>query len=178
MIEQAYAATTRLAVAVLITLDAQVKALQGEVEAHFGRHPAAEIIMSQPGLGVILGARVLAEFGDDPHRYASAKARKNYAVTSPITHASGKMRVVAARYAHQDRLVDALLRQEFSALKASPGARGYYNRQRARGMNHSAALRHVANRLVGIPHGCPKTGSLYNEATAWVHHNRDIPAAA
>ncbi len=178
VIEQAYAATTRSAVAVLITLDAQVKALQGEVEAHFGRHPAAEIIRSQPGLGVILGARVLAEFGDDPHRYATAKARKNYAATSPITRASGKMRVVAARYVHKDRLVDALLRQAFSALNCSPGARVYYDKQRARGMNHSAALRHLANRLVGILHGCLKTGSLYDETTAWAHHTQGLPAAA
>ena len=56
---------------------------------HFGRHPDAEIYLSQPGLGVVLGARVLGEFGDDPHRYADAKARKNYAGTSPITRASG-----------------------------------------------------------------------------------------
>jgi hypothetical protein len=44
---------------------------------HFGRHPDAEIYTSQPRPGVILGARVLAEFGDDPHRYADARARKN-----------------------------------------------------------------------------------------------------
>ena len=61
--------------------------MQGEVEAHFGQHPDAEIYLSQPGLGVVLGARVLAEFGDDPDRYADAKSRKNYAGTSPITRA-------------------------------------------------------------------------------------------
>jgi transposase len=60
----AYAATTRAAVAVLRTLDEQVKVLQGQVDAHFGQHPDAEIILSQPGLGPVLGARVLAEFGD------------------------------------------------------------------------------------------------------------------
>ncbi len=53
-------------------------------------HPDAEIIMSQPGLGPVLRARVLAEFGDGPHRHASVKARKNYAATSPITRQSGK----------------------------------------------------------------------------------------
>ena len=50
----------------------------------------AEIYLSQPGLGTILGARVLAEFGADADRYANAKARKNYAGTSPITRQSGK----------------------------------------------------------------------------------------
>jgi transposase len=57
----AYAASVRALAAVLVTLGEQVKALQGQVEAHFGQHPAAEIIASQPGLGPILGARVLAE---------------------------------------------------------------------------------------------------------------------
>ena len=101
--------------------------MQGEVSAHFGQHPDAEIYLSQPGLGVVLGARVLAEFGDDPHRYADAKARKNYAGTSPITRQSGKQKFVLARYVHNDRLVDALGRQAFSALTASPGARAYYD---------------------------------------------------
>ena len=67
------------------------------VDAHFGRHPDAEIYTSQPGLGVVLAARVLGEFGDDPHRYTDAKARKNYAGTSPITRASGKKKIVLVR---------------------------------------------------------------------------------
>ena len=96
-------------VAVLVTLNEQIKTLQGQVEAHFGRHPDAEIIMSQPGMGLILGARVLAEFGDAPGRYADAKSRKNYAGTSPITRASGKKKTVHARFVHNDRLIDALM---------------------------------------------------------------------
>ena len=83
----------------------------------------AEIYLSQPGLGVVLGARVLAEFGDDTTRYADARARKNYAGTSPITRQSGKKKTVLARYVHNDRLLDALNRQAFAALRASPGAR-------------------------------------------------------
>jgi transposase len=176
VVTAAYAATVRALAAVLSTLNEQVKALQGQVETHFGRHPAAEIIQSQPGLGTILGARVLAEFGDDHNRYASAKARKNYAATSPITRASGKKRTVAARFVHNDRLVDALMTQAFCALNASPGARAYYDRQRARGANYNAALRQLANRLVGILHGCLKTGTRYDEATAWSHHLTEAAA--
>jgi transposase len=67
------------------------------VTACFGRTRDAEIYLSQPGLGQILAARVLGEFGDDPERYASAKARKNYAGTSPITQQPGKKKVVLAR---------------------------------------------------------------------------------
>jgi len=176
VVTAAYAATVRALVALLGTLNEQVKALQGQVEDHFGRHPAAEIILSQPGLGVILGARVLAEFGDDHGRYASAKARKNYAATSPITRASGKKRTVAARFVHNDRLIDALMTQAFTALSNSPGARAYYDRQRTRGASYNAALRQLANRLVGILHGCLKTGTIYDETTAWSHHLTEAAA--
>ena len=95
---------------------------------------------------------------------------RNYAGTSPITRASGKKKTVLARYVHNDRLRDALDGQAFAALNASPGARAYYDQLRARGTGHRAALRQLANRLVGILHGCLKTRTLYDEATAWPQH--------
>ena len=119
---------------------------------------------------------MLAEFGDADGRYASAKARKNYAGTSPIARASGKKKVVAARFVHNDRLIDALMGQAFAALSTSPGARAYYDRQRARGADYNAALRQLANRLVGILHGCLKTGTPYDETTAWSHHTQNLAA--
>jgi len=173
----AYAATVRSLIAVITVLDEQVKALQGQVEENFGRHPDAEIYRSQPGMGAVLGARVLGEFGDDPHRYADGKARRNYAATSPITRASGKKKVVAARFIHNDRLVDALNAQAFAALNASPGARAFYDELRARGIEHNDALRRLANRLVGILHGCLKTRTLYDEATAW-SHRENLPQSS
>jgi len=168
----AYAATVRSLIAVITALNEQVKLLEEQVREHFGRHPDAEIILSQPGLGPILGARVLAEFGDDPHRYRDGKARRNYAATSPITRASGKRKVVVARYVHNDRLVDALNAQAFAALTASPGARAFYDQQRAAGHEHNDALRRLANRLVGILHGCLKTRTLYDEDAAWGHRQQ------
>ena len=172
----AYAATVRSLTAVITTLNEQVKALEEQVGDHFGRHPDAEIYRSQPGMGAILGGRVLGEFGDDPHRYVSAKARKNYAATSPITRASGKKKLVTARWIHNDRLIDALMTWAFTALNASPGARAYYDELRAQGLEHNDALRRVANRLVGILHGCLKTRTLYDEATAWSHRESSLAA--
>ena len=172
----AYAASVRALAAVLVTLNEQIAVMQEQVEAYFGQHPAAEVILSQPGLGLVLGARVLAEFGDDPHRYASAKARKNYAGTSPITRASGKKKTTLARFVHNDRLIDALMAQAFSAIRSSPGARAYYDKQRDRGVEYNAALRQLANRLVGILHGCLKTGTPYDEEIAWSQHAKPIAA--
>lgn len=165
--------------AVALAMVEQTEILARQVEQDFGQHPDAEMYRSQPGLGAILAARVLAEFGDDPDRYADARARKNYAGTSPITRASGTKRVVLARYARNKRLADALYQQAFCALTTSAGARRYYDQLRARGNTHHQALRALGNRLVGILHGCLKTHTLYNENTAW-HSNSSAgtPAAA
>lgn len=178
-VTRACASVVRALTAVLAALNEQITVMEAQVDAHFLQHPDAEIIMSQPGLGHILGARVLAEFGDDPARYASAKARKNYAATSPITRTSGKRKIVLARYVHNDRLLDALDSQAFCALTASPGARAYYDRQKERGISHHAALRQLANRLTGILHGCLKDRTLYDEETAWPQAaSRQINSAA
>lgn len=166
----AYAATVQAIAAVLTTLNEQIARLETRVDTHFHEHPDAGIYLSQPGIGDVNGPRILAEFGDDPHRYASAKARKNYAGSSPITRASGRSRIVLARYVRNDRLADALHPQALSALTGSPGARAYYDKQRTRAASHNSALRQLSNRLVGILHGCLKTGARYDEARAWPQH--------
>ena len=93
-VSDAYGSSTHAAVAVLATMNEQLSALEAEIAEHLDEHPDAGIYRSLPGLGVVLGARVLGEFGDDPNRYTSAKARKNYAGTPPVTHQSGKLRLV------------------------------------------------------------------------------------
>ena len=156
-------------VAIVDTLQTQIDQLETQLVEHFEAHPDAKIIRSLPGLGMILGARVLAEFGDDPNRYDDAKCRKNYAGTSPITKASGKHRVVLARYARNKHLADACYLWAFAAITASPGARTYYDQRRAAGDTHHRALRALGNRLVGILHGCLRHHTLYDEHTAWAH---------
>jgi transposase len=169
LIAQAMGATVSALVAVIGELQAQNRVLEEQLAERFEQHPDAKIIRSLPGLGMILGARVLGEFGDDPNRYADAKSRKNYSGMSPITRASGKQHVVLARYARNRRLADACYMWAFAALNASPGARAFYDQHRANGDTHSRALRALGNRLVGILHGCLRHGTPYDEHTAWGH---------
>jgi len=171
VVQQAYAAGIVSLVAVLGVLNQQIDQLSVVVGDHFGRHRDAEIYTSLPGLGVVLGARVLGEFGDDPTRYADAKARKAYGGTAPITRASGKKKVVLARYARNDRLADALQQWAFGSMRGSPGAKAYYKALKDRKIGHQAALRQLGNRWVGILHGCLKTGQLYDENKAWSHQS-------
>ena len=159
--------------AVIAEMNTQIARLAADLEAGFEQHPDAAVIRSLPGLGIILGARVLGEFGDEPNRYATAKCRKNYAGTSPITRASGTRRVVLARHVRNQRLADAIYLWAFASLTASPGARSYYDRRRAAGATHHQALRALGNRLVGILHGCLSLDVSYNETIAWGHRSEN-----
>jgi transposase len=172
----AFAATTRAAVGIIGELNHQIADLEAELATHFETHPDADVYLSLPGLGVILGARVLGEFGDDPDRYTTAKSRKNYAGTSPLTVASGKKRAVLARRVRNRRLYDAIDHWALCALTNSPGARAFYDHHRAAGDLHHQALRALGNRLVGILHGCLRHHTAYSETTAWAH--RQITDAA
>ena len=164
----ACAASARALIAVITTLNEQAKALEGEVGAYFGRHPDAEIYLSQPGIGSVLGARVLGESGDDPGRYASAKARRNYAGTSPITRASGRKKPwrpgTPARPA-----AGRPPPPRPAARSTPPPAPPPTTTASAPRKSGTTTAPQVANRLVGIQHGCLKTRTLYNEKTAWSH---------
>lgn len=175
----AFGATTRAEVGIIAELNHQIADLEAELATHFEAHPDADIYLSLPGLGVILGARVLGEFGDDPNRYTTAKCRKNYAGTSPLTIASGRKRAVLARHVRNRRLYDALDQWAFCALRTSPGARLFYDQRRAVGDLHHQALRALGNRLVGVLHGCLRHRTHYDEHKAWAHrHGRSDPQAA
>ena len=150
-------ASVAASVAVITEMITQTAVLAGQLEAGFDQH----------------------EFGDEPDRYATAKCRKNYAGTSPITTASGTRRAVLARHARNKRLADAIYQWAFAAITASPGARCYYDARRAAGDTHHQALRALGNRLVGILHGCLEHHTAYDEATAWAHRtgNQNLAAA-
>jgi transposase len=175
LVADAMGASVRALVAVVSELVTQISTLERELTDRFDQHPDAKIIRSLPGLGTILGARALAEFGDDPNRFDDAKSRKNYAGTSPITRASDKHRVVLARYARNRRLADACYLWAFASITTSPGARAFYDQRRAAGDTHHRALRALANRLVGILHGCLRHHTPYDEHTAWAHRT-DVAA--
>ena len=133
--------------ALLIQLEASCTAaddLAEAVEEMFPQHPDAEIILSFPGLGTQLGARVLAEIGDDRKRFADARGLKAYAGASPITRASGKKSSITRRWVKNDRLNHAGYLWAFAAITASPGAKTHYRRRRdEHGDWHASAQRYL-----------------------------------
>ncbi|MDP8928958.1 MAG: IS110 family transposase [Actinomycetota bacterium] len=176
LLADAYSDTAKALLAVIATLSAQIDELETALAQRFEQHPDADILRTLPGLGPVLGARVLGEFGDDPNRYRDARARKNYAGSAPITKQSGSRKVVLARFVRNRRLADALTWWAFCSLTASSGARACYDRHRAKGDTHHQALRALSNRWVAILHGCLRHRTPYDEQTAWA--TREEPAQA
>jgi transposase len=146
VIAAAMGATVSASVAVIAEMTTQITALEQQLGADLEQHPDAEVVRSLPGPGTVPGARVPGESGDDPGRYATAKCRKNYAGTSPITRASGTRRAVLARHVRNQRLPDALYLWAFAAITSSPGACAFHDHRRAAGDTHHAALRALGNR--------------------------------
>jgi transposase len=134
-----------------------------------------------PGLGPILGGRLLGEVGDDRDRFIDARGLKSFAGTAPVTRASGTKTAVTVRIVRNKRLGQVGYLWALSLLTASPGARAHYDRRRSRGDNYSAAACNLANRYLGILHHCLQTGTTYDEHKAFptpVHPpDRDAEAA-
>jgi transposase len=157
--------------ALLIQLEAACTAaddLAEAVEEAFPQHPDAEIILSFPGLGTQLGARVLAEIGDDRQRFTDARGLKAYAGASPITRASGKKSSITRRWVKNDRLNHAGYLWAFSAITASPGAKAHYRRRRDNYADwHAAAQRNLFNRMIGQLYHCLQHGERFDELAAF-----------
>lgn len=179
LVVDAFGTTTTALVPVIAALNDQIDQVEANMVDRFEQHPDAELILSLPGLGHVLGARLLAEFGDAPNRYKDAKARRNYAGMAPVTKASGTSKVVIARFKRNRRLADACWQWALCALSNSPGARTYYDAHNPGPHTSNTARRKLANKLVGILHGCLTHQRPYDEQRAFAHWQpRQITTAA
>ena len=154
-------------IAIIVAMQAAVAQLQQALSEEFNQHPLMPVLRSAPGLGPVLAARILAEAGDDPARFTTAAGLRAYAGTAPVTRASGRSRRVTARHVRNKRLADACHWWAFAALTRSPGARAHYDRRRAAGDHHNAALRNLANKLLGRLWWCLQNNHLWDDANAW-----------
>ena len=167
LVEQAMGRQALALVRQLEAACASAADLEQAATESFNQHPDAGIITSFPGIGALTGARVLAEIGDDRSRFQDARGLKAYAGSAPVTRSSGKSRSVTHRKIKNNRLASAGYIWTFAALTASPGARAHYDRRRDAGDRHTAAQRHLFNRLLGCLHHCLATGQHYDETTAF-----------
>ena len=166
-VEEALATATVGLVSVITAMETVIAELEVAMTTEFDRHRHSELLRSVPGLGPVLAARVLAEIGDDPNRFATAGGLCAFAGTAPITRASGRTKTVNARRIRNRRLGDACHWWAFAALTKSPGARAHYDRRRAAGDGHNTALRNLANKLLSRVWWCLVNNQTWDETAAW-----------
>ena len=154
-------------VTIIEAMQAAIADLEAAMIAEFDQHPSAPLLRAAPGLGPILAARVLAEVGDDPSRFATADGLRAFAGTAPITRASGRSKIVKTRYVKNKRLADACPWWAFAAITKSPGARAHYDRRKTAGDSNNAALRNLANKLLGRLWWCLANDQTWDEHAAW-----------
>ena len=177
-VEKALGQTVTGLLTVIVAMLSAVEELEKALAAEFDGHPLSPVLRSAPGLGPILAARVLAEVGDDPSRFTTAGGLRAFAGTAPVTRASGRSRHVKARLVRNKRLGDACHWWAFAMLTKSPGAREHYDRRRASGDHHNAALRNLANKLIGRLWWCLQNNQPWDEATAWHRKTAETSTAA
>jgi len=135
-------------------------ALEAEIEEVFLAHPLGPVLISLPGIGPRTGARILAEIGDGSG-FASGSKLAAYAGLAPVTRQSG----TSIRGEHRSRrgnhrLKNAMFLSAFASL-ADPDSRSFYDRKRAEGKRHNAALICLARRRCDVIHAMLRTGEHY-----------------
>jgi transposase len=171
-VEVALEGTVSGMLTILESMRTAVTDLEAALNDAFAEHQLAPVLTSPPGLGPVLAARILAEVGDDPTRIATANGLRAFAGTAPVTRASGRSHYVKARKVRNKRLGDACHWWAFAALTKSAGAREHYDRRRAAGDHHNAALRNLANKMLGRLWWCLRNGQQWDETAAWPTHER------
>ncbi len=160
--EEAKGELVKALVAVLLALVDRIRLLTRRIEHDITQLPAGQVMTSFPRTGKLNAAQIIAEIGDDPERFQTEAQLAAEAGVAPVTHASGKHRSVAFRYACNKRLRRALTTWAANSRFASPWARHVYDQARARGCDHPHAVRILARAWVRVLWRCWRNGIPYD----------------
>jgi transposase len=157
----AAAMVVRLAKGVM-ALDEEIAELEALIEARFREHPHAEVIVSLPGMGKLMGALFLAATGGDMDAFGSADRLAGYAGLAPAPRDSGRVSGNLRRPRRFHRgLLNAMYLSALSSLKSCPASKAYYQRKRAEGKGHKQALLALARRRVNVLWAMIRDGACY-----------------
>jgi len=176
-----HAATTAALVAVLTTLNTQIRVLTTSIAAQLDAHPDAAIFTSLPRSGTVRAARLLAEIGDARGRFPTRDSLTCLAGVAPSTRQSGKAKAVIFRWGADKQLRDALCDFAGDSRRASPWAADLYDKAIARGHDHPHAVRILARAWGHVIWRCWQDGLPYDPTAHSALQsiiNQDQPTAA
>ena len=143
----------------------QIKQYDAEITHLFLAHPDSTLFRSLPRAGTRIAPRLLAGWGDDRERYASAASVQALAGTSPVAYASGNYAKAHRRYGCVKPLRNVLYQFAWQSTFQEAWSAAYYRRKRGEGKTHSMAVRALANVWVRILHAMWLTQRPYLAAT-------------
>jgi len=161
---RALAGITHAYLATVQTITAQIEAIAQQITEALTVHPDRQIFTSLPKSGTVRAARLLAEIGDARGRFPTPASLACLAGVAPSTRESGKIRVVAFRWAVDKQLRDAVCDFAGDSRHANPWAADLYRRARARGLDHPHAVRILAKAWLDIIWKCWTTNTAYDPA--------------
>jgi transposase len=147
--------------------------LAAEIEEAFLAHPFGDLLATLPGIGPRTGSRILAEIGDGS-RFPNGDRLASYAGLAPVTRQSGKsINAETKSRSGNHRLKNAMFLAAFASLRA-PDSKAFYDRKRAEGKRHNAAIICLAGRRRNVILAVLRDRHPYQAPRA----TRDLPAAA
>jgi transposase len=157
-------------------VSARRDALAGEIEEAFLSHPSGELLASMPGIGPRTGARILAEIGDGS-AFRDGSKLAAYAGLAPVTRQSGTSLNGESRSRRGNhRLKNAMFLAAFASLR-DPASKTFYDRKRAEGKRHNAALICLARRRCDVILAMLRTRQPY-QGTRSAQHTGGLADAA
>ena len=135
----------------VMALGVRIKQIDERIEGRFRQHPAADVITSLPGIGVLLGAEFLVATGGDTAAFASADHLAGYAGLAPAPRDSGRRTGNLHRPKRYNRMLNRVFYTSALVSIMRPGeSRVFYDRKRAEGKKHTQAVLALARRRVNV----------------------------
>lgn len=146
----------------VLDLRNQIQALDTRITERFREHHHAEIMLSMPGFGPVLGAEFLGATGGNLAVFESADRLAGVAGLAPAPKDSGRIRGNHHRPRRYDRrLLRACYMAAMSSLRSSTASRTYYDRKRTEGKTHVQALLSLARRRLNVLWAMLRDGTAY-----------------
>jgi len=161
----ANAHVTRALATALTSVATQIRTLDAQIAEQLALHADAHIFTSLPRSGTVRAARLLAEIGDCRARFPTPESLTCLAGAAPSTRQSGKLRTVGFRWSCDKQLRDAVTDFANGSRDANPWAADLYDRARARGHDHSHAVRILARAWLHVIWHCWQDRAAYNPET-------------
>lgn len=135
----------------VMTLDTEIGDTETMIEDRFRRHRHAEIILSMPGFGVVLGAEFIAATGGDMNAFDSVDRLAGVSGLAPVPRDSGRISGNLKRPRRYDRrLLRACYLSAQIAIRTDAASRTYYDRKRSEGKTHTQAVLALARRRLNV----------------------------